>query len=472
MAFEDGDGPVMDRFETAAPFAAERIAPVPSVASLLDRIRRSPARPKSACPEIDCVRDRLPLDVLAAVERRAAEVGVGADRVLIAAGICDEDSYMMALAASLGLAFETFDHHGRASCPLDPGRLVEAVKTGLLPLMVGGKLAVVVAPRSVRQFVDYVARNPQVTFRLTSTRRLNRFVFGDYERALGHMASEALVETAPHLSAATRSTTPWIIGGVIASIFFGGFIVSPGATMELFGTILAVCFLLWLLLRVLSSCIGSPPTRTIAIPDRQLPVYTVIAALYREADSVEDLIGSLAALDYPPEKLDIKLVLERHDLETWTAIKRLNPGAPFEIIMAPDHGPRTKPKALNAALPFARGTFTVIYDAEDRPEPDQLRIALGRFRAEDARVACVQASLTIDNTADSWLSRMFTAEYAAQFDLFLPGLALMKLPLPLGGSSNHFRTSVLREVGAWDSYNVTEDADLGMRLARLGYRST
>jgi cellulose synthase/poly-beta-1,6-N-acetylglucosamine synthase-like glycosyltransferase len=144
---------------------------------------------------------------------------------------------------------------------------------------------------------------------------------------------------------------------------------------------------------------------------------------------------------------------------------------PVVVIPVPTHGPRTKPKALNVALPFARGTFTVIYDAEDRPEPDQLRSALQAFRAGGEDLACVQARLCIDNTADSWLARLFTAEYAGQFDVFLPGLASLRLPLPLGGSSNHFYTAILREAGGWDPYNVTEDADLGMRLARFGYRS-
>jgi cellulose synthase/poly-beta-1,6-N-acetylglucosamine synthase-like glycosyltransferase len=118
-----------------------------------------------------------------------------------------------------------------------------------------------------------------------------------------------------------------------------------------------------------------------------------------------------------------------------------------------------------------RGNFIVIYDAEDRPEPEQLRRACDAFARGDARLACVQARLSIDNTDDGWLTRMFTAEYAGQFDVFLDGLTAMHLPLPLGGSSNHLRTHVLRMAGGWDAYNVTEDADLGMRLARLGYRS-
>jgi cellulose synthase/poly-beta-1,6-N-acetylglucosamine synthase-like glycosyltransferase len=114
----------------------------------------------------------------------------------------------------------------------------------------------------------------------------------------------------------------------------------------------------------------------------------------------------------------------------------------------------------------------VVYDAEDRPEPDQLRRALDAFAVGGDRLACAQARLTIDNTADSWLARMFTAEYAGLFDVFLPSLAAWRLPLPLGGSSNHFRADILRWVGAWDPHNVTEDADLGMRLARFGYRTT
>ncbi len=195
------------------------------------------------------------------------------------------------------------------------------------------------------------------------------------------------------------------------------------------------------------------------------------AELWRNTNGLRYPGGVCAIIpDYPPEKLDVKLVLEADDHETRRALARLELGPPFTVITAPPFGPRTKPKALNVALPFARGSFTVVYDAEDVPEPDQLWRAFVAFRASDDRLACLQASLTIDNPADSWLSCMFTASYAGQFDAFLPGLAALRLPFPLGGSSNHFRTAVLRQVGGWDPYNVTEDADLGIRLHRLGYR--
>ncbi|MGA7974474.1 MAG: glycosyltransferase [Pseudolabrys sp.] len=197
----------------------------------------------------------------------------------------------------------------------------------------------------------------------------------------------------------------------------------------------------------------------------------VVAALYREAASIDGLLHAIERLDYPPEKLDVIIALEADDRDTRAAIATRCNRIPISVITVPEGGPRTKPKALNAALPFARGSFTVIYDAEDRPEPDQLRRALQAFRSGGNKLACVQARLCIDNTADSWLARMLTAEYAGQFDGFLPGLAVGHLPLPLGGSSNHFHTATLRAVGAWDPYNVTEDADLGMRLARLGYRA-
>jgi len=134
----------------------------------------------------------------------------------------------------------------------------------------------------------------------------------------------------------------------------------------------------------------------------------------------------------------VKLVVEADDHDTRRALARLELGPPFEIITAPLNGPRTKPKALNVALPFARGSFTVVYDAEDVPEPDQLRRAVDTFMVADEGLACVQVALTVDNTTDSWLARMFTAAYAGQFDAFLPGLAALHLPFRLAARRTIF----------------------------------
>ena len=185
---------------------------------------------------------------------------------------------------------------------------------------------------------------------------------------------------------------------------------------------------------------------------------------------VGQLLTAIEQLDYPPEKLDVIIAVEADDHDTRRAITARKHRIPITVIPIPPAVLRTKPKALNVALPFARGIFTVIYDAEDRPARNQLRCALQAFRSGTNDLACVQARLCMD-TNTGWLARYFTAEYAGHFDIFLPRLSALGLPLPLGGSSNHFRTATLREVGGWDAYNVTEDADLGMRLARFGYRS-
>jgi cellulose synthase/poly-beta-1,6-N-acetylglucosamine synthase-like glycosyltransferase len=320
--------------------------------------------------------------------------------------------------------------------------------------------------------MDLLARYPNARFRLTSSARLNLFIADKGRAVVACAATSALRSRWPSLCAGS-SSQPFRIGSAaLFAALLAILVAFPIETLIAMEAGLATAFLIALSLRLLGSYLGQSATRTEYVSDRELPLYTIIVALYRESKAVEGLVASLRELDYPPEKLDIKFVIEADDLETWHALADLKLGAPFEIIIAPQEFPRTKPKALNAALLFARGTYTVVFDAEDRPERDQLRRALSRFQTHGHELACVQAALTIDNTGDSWLARLFTAEYAAQFDLFLPGLARLRLPLPLGGSSNHFRTAALREVGAWDPYNVTEDADLGMRLARFGYHAT
>jgi cellulose synthase/poly-beta-1,6-N-acetylglucosamine synthase-like glycosyltransferase len=169
-------------------------------------------------------------------------------------------------------------------------------------------------------------------------------------------------------------------------------------------------------------------------------------------------------------KLDIKFLVEDRSPETVEAVKSLLGDPRFELVVVPDASPRTKPKALNFALPLCRGTHVVVFDAEDIPDPGQLRLAASRFAA-DPGLDCLQAELVIDNHEESWITALFAAEYAGQFGKMLPFLGRWRLPMPLGGTSNHFRTAALRELGHWDAYNVTEDADLGTRLSRLRYNT-
>ena len=208
-----------------------------------------------------------------------------------------------------------------------------------------------------------------------------------------------------------------------------------------------------------------------AFPDEWLPVYTVLVPAYREPSVIAALIARLTELEYPPDKLDIRLLLEEEDTETIAAALATNPGPQFTIVRVPDSQPKTKPKACNYALSAARGELVTIYDAEDRPEPLQLRRAVVAFERLDESVACLQAKLSYYNADQNMLTRWFTIEYGMWFSNLLPGLVAQRGPLPLGGTSNHFRNDILREVGGWDPYNVTEDADLGIRLARRGYKT-
>jgi cellulose synthase/poly-beta-1,6-N-acetylglucosamine synthase-like glycosyltransferase len=410
--------------------------------------------------------------------RRAAKIGTGADRVLIAAGLLDEDIYLRLLSDSLGIAFEPLETTLRQACPLDDQRLIEAAASGLLPLTINGELKLVVAPRdaSARRLVEVVRARPELAkaFRLTTAARLQAFVSRHAEDTIGRHATHHLAETHRDMSAAPpRRRPPLAVLFAIGAAGLLALIAAPAAAKLACDAFLTLLFLSWTVLRMVGVLLGAMPSpRCARLVDRDLPIYTIMAPLYREANAAPGLVAALRRLDYPLEKLDIKLLVEPDDVETREALAQLDLEPPFQVVVSPDIGPRTKPKALNVALPFARGAFTVIYDAEDRPEPGQLRRALDAFRTHDDRLACVQASLTIDNTADNWLTAMFTAEYAGQFDVFLPALTRLQMPLPLGGSSNHFRTATLRTVGAWDPYNVTEDADLGVRLARFGYRST
>ncbi len=209
-----------------------------------------------------------------------------------------------------------------------------------------------------------------------------------------------------------------------------------------------------------------------ALSDKQLPSVTVIAALHREADSVGALVRALSRFDYPASRFEIALAIEADDHETLAAAYRLE-GQTFprlRIVPVPGIGPRTKPKALNFALAETSGSLIAVYDAEDEPHPDQLRAAAEAFAAEP-RLACVQAPLGWYNRTENWLTRMFALEYAAQFHVMLPFFARRGWPLPLGGTSNVFRRAALEECGGWDPFNVTEDADLGFRLARHGWLS-
>lgn len=268
---------------------------------------------------------------------------------------------------------------------------------------------------------------------------------------------------------------------ILSVLLIIGLVLWPIATLVLLNGIATLFYLFVVAFRFYTIHLGERTTGTTLninsddiapLQDDKLPVYTILSPLYREPDTVIQFLRGMAKLDYPFEKLDVRILLEEDDEETYVVAKaelvRMGNPRGIEIVVVPDAQPKTKPKACNYGLKDARGEYAVIYDAEDIPEPDQLKKALIAFRRFPEHTVCVQAKLNYFNPNQNTLTRFFTAEYSMWFDLFLPGLFSVNAPIPLGGTSNHFKMDALLKLGAWDPFNVAEDADLGMRIARSG----
>lgn len=237
-------------------------------------------------------------------------------------------------------------------------------------------------------------------------------------------------------------------------------------------------FLASIIFKFILSIAGSyqegEPNETIAnsnlIKDTDLPVYTILVPVFREPAVMNQLVSGLQKLDYPKEKLEVLFLFEEIDKETLEAAKKANPPGHWHFLIIPSSEPQTKPKACNFGLALARGEYITIYDAEDIPESDQLKKAVCAFRSHPDKYICFQAALNYFNNRTNILTRLFTLEYSYWFDFLIKGLDLLRLPIPLGGTSNHFKTEKLRELGGWDPFNVTEDADLGIRAFGRGYK--
>ncbi|MFG1796332.1 glycosyltransferase [Nocardia sp. NPDC049149] len=214
--------------------------------------------------------------------------------------------------------------------------------------------------------------------------------------------------------------------------------------------------------------------RALALTDAELPPYTILVPAYGEPEVVGDLIGAMTALDYPKDRLQVLLLLEEDDTPTIEAARSAGIGSNpavdhVTIVLVPEAQPRTKPKACNYGLRQATGDIVTIYDAEDIPDPLQLRRVVAAFAELPPSVVCIQAKLAFHNGRQNLLTAWFTADYGLWFGFLLPGLMRSKAPIPLGGTSNHFKRDIVTDIGAWDPYNVTEDADLGVRIAVSGY---
>lgn len=386
--------------------------------------------------------------LIARMAARAAARGTTIEQELLASGHVDEEAYYGALARLAGLPF------------------IEAIPDGSLADTVGLD-SQLVRPCSIRL---HGQARPPITVIAPEARRIDHLLSSlrrhpSLRQSLG-IASASSIRRAAWRAGADRRVKATVAGlfeerpdfsartvltgrqGFWAGAATSGAIAllatAPAIAAAFLHLTLSLLYLAALGLRVAALVHGRrsaklPSAPPALQPDEALPVYTVMVALHREAEVVAQLIASLERLDWPRARLDIKLVCEADDTDTLLAIRALKPPRHFEIVEVPPMAPRTKPKALSYALPGVRGDYVAIFDAEDRPHPRQLQEAYQTFRAAPDEIACLQAPLVIANLGQSWTSALFALEYAALFRRMLPVLARHRMPLPLGGTSNHFR---------------------------------
>ncbi len=412
----------------------------------------------------------------------ARQSGTSLLAALFAIGRMSPERYTRALAVVLNLPYGDFDATvDAAAAKRSNGASLAADRPVLgtwrqMPAMLVSATDAPPSQISARAAAAEAAGLPVV---LLSERSLLAAIESARAQANVRTATSQLRRTLPQFSAG-RAGPQWQLNviAVMVGLLVGAFVAHPRGTLAILTVLLTVPFLGVTLVRLAAMTRLLTPRRlrtSSRIPDGELPAYTVMVALYDEVDVLPDLVRALSALDYPRSKLECMIVIEDDDTATKAALLQIEMPLFVRVVIVPEGDPRTKPRALNYALQLARGEYIAIYDAEDRPDPDQLRRAVTAFRTAENdhrknRLACVQASLNIYNPTQSWLAREFTLEYSSLFDALLPELQRLRWPMPLGGTSNHFPRAVLTELQGWDPYNVTEDADLGIRIARLGYR--
>ncbi len=401
--------------------------------------------------------------------------------ILYSLGACNSLALHQQLARQHSLPFADLINHPPWPGLADEKHLADYLHLQAIPWQQNAKGEVIIACLQVTpKMREWAAKHyPLHSFALTSRLDFNRCLSMLFSDALSHLSKETLWKISPHHSArhTLMRRQRWALL-IFASLISCSFWIAPAASFVAFCLIINCFYLATLGFKMVLFVQGRKHRERLwknadiaPISDSDLPVYTVLIPLYREAEGLPHILNALRRIDYPPSKLDIKLVLEGDDIQTIAAAKAQQPEGMFEILIVPPSEPRTKPKACNYALRFARGEYVTIYDAEDRPDPQQLRQVIQRFRQASKDVICVQCRLNYYNRSHNLLTRLFAIEYASWFDYMLPGLETLDLPLPLGGTSNHIALAKLRELGEWDPYNVTEDADLGIRMAGYRYRT-
>lgn len=403
--------------------------------------------------------------------------------ILISNGFVTRLQFYRALSEQFNLPFV---HSGieKIIMEIDPALLQkmdpeEAIIFQALPLNKrGGTLTILTAYPRNKQTLKYYKNKFgvwNIQERVITDQDLSNLVKRLFKRSLHNKAIFGLFNREPEESAFIRMTKPQIIvfWTVLLFITIGLWFYTDQVLLGLFA-LTQIFYLLTISYKFIISMSGMKSSFIFRRAHRdkkdqrikEYPVYTILVPLFREPESViRNIIGAIKNLDYPKNKLDVIFLFEEYDTKTENLAKRLKPASSWRFFIVPNGTPITKPKACNYGLSFARGKYLVIYDAEDIPESDQLKKALAAFQKNPDEYGCFQAYLNYYNRDENFLTRMFTLEYSYWFDYLLSGLHRLQLPIPLGGTSNHFKVDILKKISGWDPFNVTEDADIGVRMA-------
>lgn len=373
---------------------------------------------------------------------------------------------------------EFFDYDPAFVRRFDPAVLVRFL---FCPLKQVGDTVIVLSADSdefrIMQLVQEVIPGVEVVTMMGTEINITRLVSSVFQESLLHNAVNALREKHPEYSAARVVTRGQkVVFAAMLIAYVAALVLNFWGTLAASVVVISLVYVMSIFYKLVLSLAGSlnrdrraTQTQVKAIQDADLPIYSILVPVYKEPEVVPRLLRALSRIDYPREKLDVLLLMEEDDHETVAKAKEAEPPSFFRFIIVPPSQPRTKPKACNYGLNFCRGKYVTIFDAEDIPEPDQLKKAVAAFEYGDESLICVQAALNYFNSKENYLTRMFTLEYTYWFDSLLPGLDRLRLPIPLGGTSNHFKLDKLQQLGAWDPFNVTEDADLGIRASTSGF---
>ncbi|MGE3194331.1 MAG: glycosyltransferase [Microbacteriaceae bacterium] len=422
-------------------------------------------------------------DQLATARAAKARSGSHIDDVLVSMGLLSVDllRHQVARAWSIPVLDVGEPHLDPALIKRWSGQMMLA--ENWMPIRRSFDGTIVVATARVpdaerRAHIEEVLGEP-AHYEAATSSDIHAFVLDVYQREIADDAANTLFHRNPALSARVTFSRGQKVGlAVFGGILIALLIFFPVQVVIGIITVISVVFFAGTLFKFFVAMLGAKydvvervtDADVAALTDMELPKYTVLVPVFREANIVAQLVANLGKLDYPVDKLEVLVLIEEEDHLTRDAFLGANPPPHMQIVTIPKGAPQTKPRACNVGLYFSTGEYLVIYDAEDTPEPDQLKKAVVAFRRGGEKTVCIQASLNYFNAEENVLTRMFTLEYSYWFDYMLAGLDAADLPIPLGGTSNHFRTSALIELGGWDPYNVTEDADLGIRASALGYR--